>query len=130
MIKSKYVSSGPIPKKGQVIVGFKRCTTNPGNGSTNRCIVTLLIPAHAERYKQYVGMDRGKCRASEARVIGIVGLTRPEQIIRGKCYSTYDSEFEYKIGQIVKPEYPFDGDKRACTSGIHFFMTFAEAEKY
>jgi hypothetical protein len=43
----------------------------------------------------------------------------------------HNYSFEYKIGETVRPTEPFCEDRwNECTSGIHFFLTQAEAEAY
>ena len=45
--------------------------------------------------------------------------------------SQYDSNFTYRVGDIVEPELPFSKDWfNECESGIHFFITRIEAENY
>jgi hypothetical protein len=60
-----------------------------------------------------------KCRAEYAIVL------------EGNGKSSYDSAFRYKVGERVEPKEKFNADIREeCTSGIHFFITRAEAEAY
>lgn len=64
-----------------------------------------------------------KSRADSAKVTKIHG--------GGKvAYSLHSPEFEYKVGETVKPDV-FDpiGDY-ACSSGIHFFKNKEDAVKY
>ena len=85
----------------------------------------LLIPADAERTFTF----SNKCRCSKAKVLGIFDEDGHE--INGiKCFSHYDLELEYKVGEWVYPD-KYDGDPYVeCSHGIHFFMTFDEAVEY
>lgn len=48
----------------------------------------------------------------------------------GAAYSGYDSEFEYRVGEIVKVD-NFDTNRwHECAPGIHFFITRKEAVDY
>jgi hypothetical protein len=79
-------------------------------------ICQLLIPAGALRFG---GIISNKCRAEYAVVLEGAGV------------SDFDPSFQYGFGQTVKPLDPFDPNPFAeCSSGIHFFLTRAEAECY
>ena len=93
------------------IIGWKKCKEG--------IIVKLLIPADAKRNNAF----GRKCRAGFAKVLEIFGAEI--------AYSQYDSNFTYKVGEIVKPIEPYCEDfTKECESGIHFFITREEAEKY
>ena len=65
-----------------------------------------------------------KCRCSEAEVLEI-----DDGKLQEIC-SGYDESFVYKVGEIVKVD-DFDTDRwNECSTGIHFFITRQEAEKY
>ena len=86
----------------------------------NNVIATLEIPADAKRTSSLVGR---KCRAEFARV---VSLSDGAEV----GYSQHAEDFAYHMGEIVRPD-AFDDDIRVeCASGIHFFITRAEAESY
>jgi uncharacterized protein YjbI with pentapeptide repeats len=79
-------------------------------------IARLLIPAAAKRVG---GLAGRKCRAEYA------------QVLEGAGFSHYDAGFEYRVGATVRPTQAFDPSViDACRSGIHFFITRAEAEAY
>ena len=87
-------------------------------------IVELEIPADAMRSSA----TSRKCRASKARVISITD-------VRGNpaadsVASDYDSNFVYRVGEMVEvPD--FDTDRwNEYAPGIHHFITRAEAVKY
>ncbi len=84
-------------------------------------ILRLLIPASAKRFGGLVGR---KCRASEAKVIGVIGS-------RKRTFtSKHDPGFTYTVGKTYKVK-DFCNDPRIeCAAGIHFFMTEIEAREY
>ena len=69
-----------------------------------------------------------KCRASKAKVLSITdadGNPAGDQV----C-SDHDKNFVYKVGEIVEV-LDFDTNRwNECSSGIHHFITRAEAVKY
>jgi hypothetical protein len=93
------------------LIGYKKCA--------NGVIVKLLIPKEAKRSHAF----GRKCRCEYARVLQIFGAE--------EAFSTHDSTFKYKVGETVKPKLEFVEDwTNECASGIHFFITKIEAEKY
>lgn len=84
-------------------------------------IVELEIPADALRSSA----TSRKCRASKARVISITdtaGAPAGEQVA-----SDHDPGFVYTVGQTLTVQ-DFDTDRwNECASGIHHFITRAEA---
>ena len=93
------------------IIGYKKCRNN--------IIVKLLIPKEAKRSHAF----SRKCRAEYAQVLEIFNAEI--------ATSQYDSNFTYRVGDIVEPELPFSKDWfNECESGIHFFITRIEAENY
>ena len=92
-----------IADEGDLIV-YKKLA----NGS----ICKLRIPADAKRSNA----TGRKCRAEYAIVL------------EGNGFSRYDSSFQYLVGETVRPREPFCEDRwNECASGIHFFLTRAEA---
>ena len=70
-----------------------------------------------------------ECRCSKAKVISITNIDGTEANIDA-AYSGYDSEFEYRVGEIVKVD-NFDTNRwHECAPGIHFFITRKEAVDY
>ena len=97
------------------IIGWKKCRDNK--------IVKLLIPAEAKRSHAF----GRKCRAEYAEVLEITKGTRKLKT----AVSVHDEGFKYQVGKTVKPVKPFSDDwTDECASGIHFFITKIEAEKY
>ena len=88
-------------------------------------IAHLQIPADAARVGGLVGR---KCRAEYAYVVSITA--RDGTPIAGEVPSSHDSAFMYRAGWYVRPN-AWNADERVeCASGIHFFITRAEAEAY
>ena len=82
-------------------------------------IAHLLVPEAAARVNAY---GSRKCRAEYVEVLGLIGGTRG--------VSKHDARTAYEVGKIVRPD-AYDPDPRVeCSSGIHFFITRAEAEAY
>ena len=87
-------------------------------------IVELEILADAKRSSA----TSRKCRCSAAKVLSITtvnGKTKVKEIA-----SNSDSNFVYRVGEIVRVDC-FDEDRwNECSTGIHFFITRSEAERY
>ena len=102
----------------------------PENGSytaykkANGLIVELEIPADALRSSA----TSRKCRASKARVISITDVSGNPA--GDSVASDYDSNFVYRVGEMVEvPD--FNTDRwNECAPGIHHFITRAEAVRY
>ena len=98
------------PEKGSFI-GYKKC---------QGLIVELEIMADALRSSA----TSRKCRCSKAKVLEIDNGNLQE------VCSDRDSNFIYKVGEIVEVK-DFDTDRwNECSAGIHFFITRQEAENY
>ena len=104
------------PEKGSFI-GYKKCRGN--------LIVELEIPEDALRSSA----TTRKCRCSKAKVLSITNLDGS----KSKCTeatSNRDYSFVYKVGETVEVT-NFDPNRwNECSTGIHFFVTREEAEKY
>jgi hypothetical protein len=93
------------------IIGYKKLVEG---------VAVIKIPAEAKRSNA----TGRKCRASKAVVVSL-----PEGVEVG--HSQYDPSFEYRAGATVEPKEPFCEDRwNECASGIHFFITRGEAERY
>ena len=91
-------------------IGWKKCRDG--------VVVKLRITANAKRSSA----TSRKCRASRARVLEVIGGKKGRSI--------YDPDFLYEVGKIVTVA-DFDTDRwDECSSGIHFFLTRDEAERY
>ena len=85
-------------------------------------ICKLEIPPEAKRSNA----TGRKCRCEYAKVIEI--WDGDKQVDVG--YSNWDTEFQYKVGEIVRPNQWDDNRWNECSNGIHFFLTRVEAEDY
>lgn len=104
------------PEEGSYI-GFKKCRWNT--------IVKLLIPEDALRSSA----TSRKCRASKAKVLSITNGDGSD-CGRKSVPSNRDPDFVYTVGKTV--EVPDFNTNRwiECASGIHHFLTRAEAVRY
>ena len=103
------------PEKGSFI-GFKKA---------NGLIIELEIPSDALRSSA----TTKKCRCSKAKVISITNLDGSSSDVTS-IPSSWDSNFIYRIGDIVEVT-DFDTNRwNECAPGIHFFITRQEAVNY
>lgn len=103
------------PEKGSFI-GFKKA---------NGLIIELEIPSDALRSSA----TTRKCRCSKAKVISITNTDGSPSNVTS-IPSSWDSNFIYKIGDIVEVT-DFDTNRwNECAPGIHFFVTRQEAVNY
>ena len=88
-------------------------------------IVELEITEDAKRLS---GTTR-KCRCNKAKVLRILNYDRTVADVT-KVRSNYNSDFVYKVGNVVSVD-NFDEDRfNECSTGIHFFINFKEAVDY
>lgn len=82
----------------------------------------------------YLPNRDNKCRVRAGTVLSVelYGYTWKghETLEVAKWTSMYDRTFEYTVGTELRPTKPFDETDIACSSGIHGFLTRAEAEAY
>ena len=103
------------PEKGSFI-GFKKA---------KGLIVELEIPSDALRSSA----TSRKCRCSKAKVISITNFDGSPSDVTS-IPSSWDSNFVYRIGDIVEVA-DFDANRwNECAPGIHFFITRQEAVNY
>ncbi len=87
-------------------------------------VVELEIPADARRSSA----TSRKCRASKAKVLSITDINGNPA--GGQVKSNDDPNFVYAIGETVEVS-DFDDDRwNECSTGIHHFITRAEAVIY
>lgn len=103
------------PEEG-AFLGYKKCFNNR--------LVQLLIPADAKR----TSATMTSCRCSKAKVLTIKSFDYQEEF--EEAWSLVDENFVYRKGQWVEvPD--FDEDRwNDSTTGIHFWLTRAEALAY
>ena len=88
-------------------------------------IVELEILEDAKR----LSATTRKCRCNKAKVLKILDFDRTIADVT-EVRSSYDSNFIYKVGEIVSVD-NFDEDRwNECSTGIHFFINFQEAVNY
>ena len=87
-------------------------------------IVELEIPADAMRSSA----TSRKCRASKARVISITDVSGNPA--GDSVASDYDSNFVYRVGEMVEVPDFNTGRWNECAPGIHHFITRGEAVRY
>lgn len=77
-----------------------------------------------------------KHRASKARVVEIISLYKKENVWRTTgyqavtakgtpSYSKYDENYEYRVGDVVKPRFPYSLRDETCASGIHYYTSIS-----
>lgn len=79
-----------------------------------------------------------KCRTSKAKVLKIELIKRrmltfakfKNSKVKVEARSMHERAFVYKVGKIVKPTEKFNTRSITCASGIHFFWTKKQAERY
>ncbi|MCI8561756.1 MAG: pentapeptide repeat-containing protein [Dorea sp.] len=103
------------PEKG-AFLGYKKCV--------NDRMVQLLIPADAKR----TSATLPSCRCSKAKVLTIKSFDFTKNF--EEAWSLVDENFVYKKGEWVEVK-DFNEDRwQDSTTGIHFWMSRAEAEAY
>lgn len=110
-----------LPDEGDII-GWKKAYVD----SATPVIVKLLIPADTQRSNA----TGRKCRASKARVLDLQDKQGNSLPPDTTAYSSHDPDFTYEKGETVHVE-DFDTNRwNECATGIHFFITRAEAVAY
>ena len=72
-----------------------------------------------------------KRRCSNAIVQEILSSDMKYQYKRAIGHSYYDNDFIYRIGEVVEPKNGFDfNPAKTCCSGIHFFNSIEEAQRF
>ena len=90
-------------------------------------IAKLYIPEEAARSS---GTGR-KCRCQFARVMSIEGATSStKNEMFEEAVSYFDSNFHYRVGSMIYPDFWDDDRWNVCSHGIHFFMNKREAIDY
>ena len=88
-------------------------------------IIELEIPEDARR----LSATSRKCRCDKAKVLRILKADRTVADIT-EVASSRDSNFIYRVGEMVSVD-NFDEDRwNECSTGIHFFINFQEAVNY
>ena len=99
-----------------IFIGFKKASGK---------IVVLEIPEDAKR----LSATGRKCRCDKARALEIQNIDGSKaDVVEVK--SNYDSNFVYKVGEIVSVDNFCEDRWNECSSGIHFFINRQEAVDY
>ena len=102
------------PEKGSFI-GYKKA---------KGCLIELLILEDAKRSSA----TTAKCRCDKAKVLDIENIETGKKV--NEVRSSYDSNFIYKVGEIVSVD-NFDNNRwNECATGIHFFVNKENAINY
>lgn len=88
-------------------------------------IVKLLIPEDAKRSSA----TTRKCRCSKATVLSIQTIDGDEAE-SDEVASDRDKDFVYRVGETVEVEDYDENRWNECSTGIHFFITRKEAERW
>lgn len=118
-----------------VVIGWKRALS-----AHTWVIVKLRIGAKVRRvaplpnpWLNEAGYEiEGKCRAESAKVLSITRIDNGRRLPKSTlAHSDWDYTFTYRVGETVRPRFPFNKDPNVtCASGIHFFTTRKEAVNY
>jgi hypothetical protein len=94
----------------------------------NGRVAVIEIPEGAARVGGAVGR---KCRASAALVLGFLKSKHEPDTDVIAAASCHDSDFMYRVGEVVEPTNGFNSDPFVeCAPGIHFFLSYEEAAEY
>ncbi len=88
-------------------------------------IVELEILADAKRSSA----TSRKCRCSAAKVLSITTISGKSTNVK-EIASNRDPNFVYRVGEIVRVDCFDENRWNECSTGIHFFITRSEAERY
>lgn len=88
-------------------------------------IVELEILADAKRSSA----TSRKCRCSAAKVLSITTISGKSTKVK-EIASNRDFNFVYRVGEIVRVDCFDENRWDECSTGIHFFITRSEAERY
>jgi len=91
-----------------------------------RNLIKLEIPENAKR----CSAATQKCRASEAKVLGIYTLDGKKTKLKNIVNRYEDSVIDYIVGETIYPD-SFDENRwNECSHGIHFFINKQDAIDY
>ena len=88
------------------------------------CIVKLLILEDSKRSSG----TTCKCRCDKAKVLEITEIKTGRKV--NEVSSNYDSNFIYRVGEIITVDNFDDNRWNECSTGIHFFMNKDNALNY
>lgn len=109
---------------------YKKAYYYPGHGGPRRAVVVTLLLPKGTRTNYPVKDRAGKNRANQAKVLRIRLVRDARKSVR-IAYSDWNSNFAYRPGELVKPQYTFSSHYHGdCASGIHFFRDRERAKRY
>ncbi|MDE6493091.1 MAG: hypothetical protein K2L50_00715, partial [Bacteroidales bacterium] len=100
-------------------------TVEPPERVYKKCAFGVIVVAEIPATAQIRGTATGKCRASEAVIVDVIGDIAGEKI----GISKHDNQTIYEIGDHVVID-DFDYSDEECSTGYHFFFTQEQAEQY
>lgn len=133
------------PKEGAFIAYKKVIGSYVREGRVDRdyYVLTLLVPASAQRVKRREGNEMHRMRVSGVKVLAARRVHYPPDTIetvlkasrRQTFASGYDPNFAYKVGETAYAKgwdgkRHFDPRNVICSEGIHCFATEDEAKEY
>ncbi len=100
-------------------------TFDPPKKVYKKCLLNVIVVAEIPADAHVRGTPNGKCRASKARIVEILGDFCGEQI----GVSIHDDHVWYFVGDEVEIE-DFDLSLEECSTGFHFFCSLEQAWNY
>ena len=101
-------------------IGYKKC-----NSENCDVIVELEILSDARR----CSATGRKCRCDKAKVLSIQNIDGTPAEAK-EAVSKYNSDFKYRVGEIVEVKDFCEDRWEECSAGIHFFINRQEAVNY
>ncbi len=86
----------------------------------------LIAELELDKGQVFQSEAHGKCRTNRVKVLKIKSIDGKKKYKEG--ISRYDGLFVYRVGKVVSA--PYDKEVWECSTGIHFFLTREEAERY
>ena len=100
-------------------------TFDPPKKVYKKCLNNVIVVAEIPEDAHVRGTPNGKCRASKARIVEILGDFYGEQI----GVSIYDGHVWYFVGDKIEIE-DFDLSDAECSTGFHFYCSLTQAQNY
>ena len=100
-------------------------TFEPPEKVYKKCDAGVIVVAHIPADAHVRGTPNGKCRASKAEIVDIIGDFCGEKV----GISLYDASVWYFVGDEIEIE-DFDLSNAECSQGYHFFCTLKQAQNY
>lgn len=103
---------------------------NPNNpwAKGRKILVRLRLTGQTRINFDTKGKNKHRC--DRAEVVSIHRLNGKRMPTKKVAYGLYHPYFAYTVGTIVTPERDYALNQNTCASGIHFFLTRAEARAW